>query len=843
MNKYRNINPQAALPVPQEPTKVRGLLDRGIVLFRSAQDIDLSESPDLDCVRVVEKGLRQDLGLTVLSTAAAFGIISLGEHKYVVSGSETFQRTFRLFQKASSLVRIESWNGLTWDTEVDTDDWTVEDVLLSYRTYFATAFWADGKRVLKWIQTTSFVSQSDDFEADNGNNPLTAVNDTVDAAVVPAASVDDEYDVHYGVVITGPGGGGSSITVAILDDGAVEVAEVVHSIPASDVTGRVFTLGHEIASVIASIASGENLTLKLKAISATGVERTNVLIDQGSGTPQWTVVKDPAREADSDDYTFHFSVADGSTGGSTLVEFYYDTGAGWVLWDNSEAFPAGEYVRTFRQAGLGSGDDFGMKIPDADQEDFQLFDSPRVSWNDSFKEGVSVHGFNLATDADVSQGVTYQTEGTPANDFREVDQDPDVTPNVDGATATSGGTKTITDTGAGWDVDEWEDDWVEIMSGLGSGQFRKIVSNTSDTLTVGEDWTTEPDATSVFDIYTPVLLPARYLGVFGDRLIALQVDEDPQKIAWPISGDPTDWVGEGSGSSILASNSKVDPVDELMAFEPLSNSIAVLFRKRSIMRVALTGVVDNALGFYRWIESLGTESPFSPTPVPGGLMFLGHDKQVYFLTEQGPTPVSQFIQEELEASIGDLSLVEGTYDTTNQKFMLAVPGLSGSNTAVTWLLDYGRMIAEKVIVWQRRTETMNRLAIAGDQVIFAGSDDIVRQFDVDNPCDGAYWVSPMLNRGNKEAEFSLAQVILRYQAAAATTLVIEASNDGGVTWTAGNKVTVTLAATTSNIRRAVQGFSLGGYDLRFRITFPSDEFVTINSWRADLVERGDLGAE
>ncbi|KKK75221.1 hypothetical protein LCGC14_2875900 [marine sediment metagenome] len=104
-------------------------------------------------------------------------------------------------------------------------------------------------------------------------------------------------------------------------------------------------------------------------------------------------------------------------------------------------------------------------------------------------------------------------------------------------------------------------------------------------------------------------------------------------------------------------------------------------------------------------------------------------------------------------------------------------------------------------------------------------------------------MSPVLNRENREAEYSIVQVILRYQAAAATTLVVEASNDGGVTWTAGNKTTLTLAATTKEGRRAVQGFQLGGYDLRFRITFPTDELVTILSWRADLLELGDLGVE
>ena len=843
MNKYRGMNIETALPAPLEVEKLEGKLDRGIVLFRPPQDIELSMSPDSDCVRVVEGGLRQDFDLTELSSATALAILSLGEHRYVVTGSETFEATFRFLEKASSLIKIESWNGLTWGTEIDTDDWTVESVLLSYRSYLATAFFADGKRVLKWIQTTSFVAQSDEFEAAGANNPLTAVDDTVDAAIVPAASVDDEYNVHYSVDVDGPCGAGSYVDVAILDDGAVELVVIRHSIPVDSTTGRSYTLPHETAEVVDSIASGENLTLKLKAINAVGVLRELTLTGPGGGPPQWEATKSIAREAVDDEYIFEFSLTDAGGGDPTsAIEFYYDTGAGWVLHEAVEFAALGgiRQFHTITRSGLGASDKLGIHVPAGDQADYDIVIA-LIDYNESFEEEVSIKGFNLATDSDPSQGVTYQTEGTPTNELREVDQDPAVTPNVSGATATSGGTKTITDTGAGWSVNTFADDWVEITAGTGSGQFRKILSNTSDTLTVGEDWATEPDATSVFDIFTPVLLPARYLGIFADRVIALQVDEDPQKIGWCVNGDPTDWVNDGSGTSILRSHS-VDPIDELLALAVLTSNVAALFRRRSIMRVLQTGVATNALGFHRWLENLGTESPFSPFEVPGGIMFLGHDKQVYYLTEQGPTPVSQFIQEELESSIGDLGVVEGTYDATTQNYILAVPGLAGSNTAITWLFDFGRMIAEQVLVWQRRTEVMNRLAIAGSKVTFAGADGIVRQFDTANPC-GGYWVSPMLNRGNREADYSIVQVILRYQAEAATTLVVEASNDGGVTWTAGNKATLTLTATTKEGKRAVQGFQLGGYDLRFRITFPTDEIVTILSWRADLVERGDLGAE
>ena len=834
------MNPGEQLPVPQDIVPLIGLLDKGIVLFRDAQDIELDQSPDLNCVRVLESRLRQDYELVELGAAAPLAILALGEHKFVISGSSLFERTFRLYRKANTFIRIESWDDVTWSTEFDGLNWVIDAILLSWKTYFAEAFFADGSRVIRWSQVASIVAQSDEFAS---SNSLTVVGNTVDATITPAAAYLEKYAIHYNLTLTGPCVSGSSVEIEILR-GSTSIVVISHPIPASNVTNRSYTLPHEIANIVAAITSGQTLTLKLKAITAVGVERTNELVDAGSGTPQWSVTKTPDRESDGDVYTFKFSVSDNSTNLGTFVEFYYDTGAGWVLWDNSVEYFAGQnFSRSLTRAGLGSGDKFGIHIKAADQEDFALFGDVEVTWDDSFAEGVAVHGFNLASDSDASQGVVYNTEGSPTNDIAELDKDPSVTPS-DSGTASAGGTRTMTDSGESWSNNEHVGRFVKFTSGTGSGQLpRKITANTSEVLTVGEDWLTEPDNTSVYEIYVPVLLNARYLGIFADRLIALQEDGDPQKIAWSVSGDPADMVGSGSGTTIRDSRSS-DPVDELMALEPLSANIAILFRRRSLERVTQTGVVANALGFFPWLQNFGTESPFSVTAVPGGIIFLGHDKQVYYLTESGPIPLSTFIQEELEATIGDLSVVEGEYDPTTQEYILAVPGLSGSNTAVVWRLDFGRLASQQVTVWQKRTEVMNRLSIiAGRDIIFVGSDGVVRQFDKTTPCTNAFWVSPMLNREKRGAEYTLSKVTLKYEAEAATTIVIEASDDGGSTWSTGFKSTVDLAATTGEIRRAIQGFNITGYDLRFRITYPTGVIVDIHNWRADLVARGDLGSE
>lgn len=67
-------------------------------------------------------------------------------------------------------------------------------------------------------------------------------------------------------------------------------------------------------------------------------------------------------------------------------------------------------------------------------------------------------------------------------------------------TATGGGASTLTQTGKTWTVNQWTNSQVRIVSGTGAGQIRTIASNTADTLTTSAAWTTQPDATSVYQI-------------------------------------------------------------------------------------------------------------------------------------------------------------------------------------------------------------------------------------------------------------------------------------------------------------------------------------------------------
>jgi len=67
-------------------------------------------------------------------------------------------------------------------------------------------------------------------------------------------------------------------------------------------------------------------------------------------------------------------------------------------------------------------------------------------------------------------------------------------------TATGGAATTLTDSTRNWTVDMFAAYNVTILSGTGSGQTRIIASNTATVLTVNVAWTTNPNATSVYQI-------------------------------------------------------------------------------------------------------------------------------------------------------------------------------------------------------------------------------------------------------------------------------------------------------------------------------------------------------
>ena len=146
---------------------------------------------------------------------------------------------------------------------------------------------------------------------------------------------------------------------------------------------------------------------------------------------------------------------------------------------------------------------------------------------------------------------------------------------VDTGMVTSATSTTLTDTSKNWPTDQWKDYVVEITSGKGAGQIRKIVSNTSDTLTVDPPWTTIPDNTSRYAI--------RFVGVGamsvsawgGTALTGRDVTQDLQKLQnldITLSAHKDAIVGTGT-KTLSDLDSKLGSIDSKVATETTLQNI------------------------------------------------------------------------------------------------------------------------------------------------------------------------------------------------------------------------------------------------------------------------------
>lgn len=747
MNRYRRVNLNLEAMQGRSPLPVDGLFSGGIVLDRSSQDLEPQQSPDLNAVRLVKNALQQASGFSDLGSVATSRILALGEHRFVTHENEIAYAIFRLILGAGDRVRFEVWDTFSedWILGAEDEDITFLSVLASWESFFESVYFADGEKVIRWIQAPILEDVSNDFPS---NSILREEDDEVSAIISPAGAVLDEYKIHYSVLIEGAASEDGILELAILKDDT-ELGTASYNITATSDSTRKIELPHKTITIFEEIEDEEELTFKIKKLDRDPVNYSVDLEGNLSGVdpdPPPTIMS-PSVKAGRPigPFQFEFNLT-GAPEEEITLGFFYRIGDTWTL-AATENFSSGTNLLQNISYPGEAVEQFGISNMGQTDEGVWSLTSGKVSWSSGAY--VEIKPFNKEDD-DLEHGVTYKIATIPQNRIEVVEYD------------------------------------------------------------------SHP-------------LPGRYLGNFAGRLIVLQAQSDPAQIAWSALGNPHDFEALGSGFVILESRS--DPVDALMAIAPLSSNIAALFRERSIMRVTQTGQVEPALAFYPWVEELGTESPFSVVQVPGGLMFLGHNRAVYQLTEEGPQEIGQAIQEELSEVIQDPSSVVGVYDPQEQHYIL-------SSNNHTWTFDL------RTGVWFRQENVFDLLSIvAGSDLIVVSGETTVQQLDRDSVEDNAYWVSPTLNQGDAQAEYSLIRLVLRYEAEDDTSLIVQASGDGGETWTPGFIEEVVLNKTSGDIRRAVQGFNVTGYDLRFRILFPSDAKVKLHRWRAELLQRGHFGRE
>ncbi len=208
---------------------------------------------------------------------------------------------------------------------------------------------------------------------------------------------------------------------------------------------------------------------------------------------------------------------------------------------------------------------------------------------------------------------------------------------------------------------------------------------------------------------------AKYIVHFARRIIALQDMGDRQVFSFSADGILTDFtsIDLGAGELFLV-DTRSDAIDALQGAAVLNSNFLAVFRARSIMRAFESGNAAQAIGVVSWIENLGTNYPFSIRNVTGGVMFLGHDSMVYFLTEQGAKSVGLPIHQEIiEDLTGDLSLVDSGWDPTFGEYYLGIPVGAATEITKVWVFDVDRFLSTQQQIWRRKPMDVQRFATAG----------------------------------------------------------------------------------------------------------------------------------
>jgi len=71
----------------------------------------------------------------------------------------------------------------------------------------------------------------------------------------------------------------------------------------------------------------------------------------------------------------------------------------------------------------------------------------------------------------------------------------------DSGTATAGSSSTLTNSGESWETNRWRGGYIQLTGGTGSGQRRRIASNTGTVITVTRNFSSSPDNTTTYVIW------------------------------------------------------------------------------------------------------------------------------------------------------------------------------------------------------------------------------------------------------------------------------------------------------------------------------------------------------
>ena len=676
-------------------------------------------------------------------------------------------------------------------------------------------------------------------------NPLATVGDNESVAVVSGSSGSIQYTVSYSAELLSFSGGVTSVklTTAVDVDG-VEVKTDVQSFSATELRSNL-TISFQDA-----IEAGINVTIRIKALEADAITPTvEELTTELSGSGSFS-----DRTFTTDSITVPFTVS-----GDILNVFFHP----------------------IRDDSLGPSDPYSVEILVEDNAapvviaTFGPFDI-----NDPGPQGRSINissfGF-LFTANPVTFQIRIFSSTAPNEDTLElvnVFSDTNRFEFVAGAFALN-----VIGNELRYSFESGVDDI-----------FHKINPSNFPETVVG------------FGPNAPTPAPnAKYVASFADRLFGLWDEGDRQQLNASADGNVLMWTRSQVGFPALFQpddsvnlsliDNRVDPIDDLNWLHPVSSQIAILGRQRSLMRVFETGNNLLAVGATHWQDGIGTETPYGACQVEGGVMFMGHNRMVYYMTADQVIPVGRDIQEELIKHFIPFERDEWEdsqcmYDTAFQEWYIGVPWNGERNIQRWFIFDLGHYIRTREMRWRRRSVPCSRMTVVHEllrdnltgsgagvsargtvspedlpegpprpiapktsggipkerSLVFSDPGLNVQYInEVSDQIAGlnyvGSWESPTLSRGSMGEEATLRTIGLQYAASEDTFVDIDVSGDGGQNYTETKRLI--LLSTKKQVRRIRVGVNTTGYDLRFRIRFTdTQDEVKIFSYYPSIVTRG-----
>lgn len=328
-------------------------------------------------------------------------------------------------------------------------------------------------------------------------------------------------------------------------------------------------------------------------------------------------------------------------------------------------------------------------------------------------------------------------------------------------------------------------------------------------------------------------LYVKHMCTFNNRILA----SIGRKLKWCVSRDNLDWSGVGSGEEELL-GSPGGKVDQQTATYGISDEIAIAIRSNSIWQVSVTGNFDAPFAFSRIRPGVGSLYPLATCEIPGGVAFLSQDDVVIYDAAQGLQRVGAPIRREiLPLSRSYLRRACLVYDEREDELRLSIPDGNQAAHRIyrynrsedAWTKDVYQFVvrAASFTRFSQSSLTIDELdqlagtidtlpigtiddlgvsdrsvglifTMEGDSKRIARENDTVGNAGASRDVDSTGLAQPTETRietafvfgGTSIEKTHITQVQIGYESEGAATILVEYSDDGGVTWNQYDILTV-----------------------------------------------------